>query len=78
MERTSSKSRLATTLLALFLGGFGVHRFYVGKVGSGIVMLILTCTIIGAIVSGIWALIDLIVAISGQFRDADNYRIANW
>ena len=37
----SSKSRLATSLLAWFLGIFGAHRFYVGKVGTAVVMLIL-------------------------------------
>jgi len=38
----STKSRLAATLLAWFLGIFGIHRFYVGKTGSAIGMLILS------------------------------------
>jgi len=37
----SPKSRLAATLLAFFLGGFGAHRFYIGKTGTAVVMLIL-------------------------------------
>ena len=40
-EEVSPKSRLATTLLAWFLGGFGAHRFYLGKMGTAIIMLIL-------------------------------------
>jgi hypothetical protein len=47
-----SRSRLAAALLCWFLGIFGVHRFYVGKVGTGVLMLIT----LGAL--GVWALID--------------------
>lgn len=49
----------AAYLLCLFLGAFGIHRLYLGEKGTGIVMLILGITIIGLIVSGIWAFIDL-------------------
>jgi len=38
----SPKSRLATSLLAWFLGHFGAHRFYAGKIGTAVVMLIIT------------------------------------
>jgi len=37
----SPKSRLAATLLAWFLGTFGAHRFYLGKMGTAVVMLVL-------------------------------------
>ncbi|MDD4984606.1 MAG: TM2 domain-containing protein [Dehalococcoidales bacterium] len=47
----SPKSRLAATLLAVFLGAFGAHRFYLGKYGSAAGMLILT--IIYFIVAGV-------------------------
>ena len=37
MQGVSSKSRLVALLLCFFLGGLGVHRFYAGKIGTGIV-----------------------------------------
>lgn len=68
----SPKSRLAVTLLAFFLGEFGVHRFYLGKIGTGILM-ILT---IGGL--GVWALIDFIMAVAGVMKDKEGNVIKNW
>ena len=65
------KSKRLTLLLCLFLGGIGVHRFYVGKVGTGILQLI---TLGGC---GIWTLIDLIMIITGSFTDKDGNKITN-
>lgn len=71
----SHKSRTVTALLAFFLGYLGVHRFYVGKTGTGILQMLLTCCFgIGAI----WALIDLIVILCGNFTDSDGKRITDW
>ena len=67
----SDKNWLATLLLCLFPGGIGVHRFYVGKVGTGILQLI---TLGGC---GIWTLIDLIMIITGSFTDKDGNKITN-
>ncbi len=51
----STKSRLAATLLAWFLGVFGAHRFYVGKIGTGVVMLLLTVVgIVGLVTTWIF------------------------
>ncbi len=68
----SPKSRLAVTLLAWFLGGFGIHRFYLEKIGTGILMLLT----FGGL--GIWALIDFIMAVCGVMKDKDGKPIVNW
>lgn len=74
----SEKSRTATFLLAFFLGAFGIHRFYVGKVGSALAMLFLTLSFVGILVTGFWTLIDCITIVSGNFRDAEGKLITNW
>lgn len=68
----SPKSRLAAALLAWFLGVIGVHRFYVGKVGTGILMIVT----LGGL--GIWALIDFIVILVGSFKDKEGRVLINW
>lgn len=68
----SPKSRLAAVLLAWFFGIFGVHRFYVGKVGTGILM-ILT---LGGL--GIWVLVDMIMILMGSFKDKQERYLSNW
>ena len=65
------KNWLTTLLLCIFLGNFGVHRFYAGKIGTGILML-LTC---GG--CGIWTIVDLIMLIMGNFTDKDGNAIVN-
>ena len=61
----SNKDWLTTLILCWFLGVFGVHRFYVGKTGSGVAQLIT-----GG-VCGIWTLVDLIQILLGKFEDAE-------
>jgi TM2 domain-containing membrane protein YozV len=74
MEQTavSSKSRLIAFLLCFFLGYLGIHRFYVGKIGTGVLML---CTAGGV---GVWWLIDVIFVACGSFRDKDDKRVQCW
>ncbi|SNY34390.1 TM2 domain-containing protein [Paractinoplanes atraurantiacus] len=67
---TGSKSWIATLLLCFFLGTLGIHRFYVGKVGTGILMLI---TLGGF---GIWTLIDFIMIAVGKFSDKQGLALA--
>ena len=78
MKNISEKSRMAAFLLAWFLGCFGAHRFYTGKTGSAVAMLILTLTLVGIIITAIWAFIDGIVILVGDFTDKEGNIIKNW
>lgn len=53
-------NKVAYVLLALFLGGLGIHKFYAGKTGMGILYLVFCWTLIPAIV----ALVEAIIAIT--------------
>lgn len=47
----NGKSKIAAALLAFFLGGFGVHKFYLGQIGLGVVYLLFFWTFIPAIIA---------------------------
>ena len=57
------KSKMVTLILAIFLGYLGIHRFYVGKIGTGVIWL---CTF-G--LCGIGWLADIVLIVIGSFRD---------
>lgn len=61
----SERNWVVALLLCFFLGSLGIHRFYAGKIGTGILMLI---TFGGF---GIWTLIDFIIIIVGKFTDKE-------
>jgi len=65
-----AKSWIVAVLLCFFLGVLGVHRFYVGKIGTGILQLI---TLGGF---GIWVLIDFIMILIGKFTDKQGQPLA--
>ena len=56
---SGEKSRIAAALLAFFLGGFGAHKFYIGKIGQGFLYLIFCWTFIPAIIAFIEFIIYL-------------------
>jgi hypothetical protein len=68
----SDKSRGVALALAVLLGVFGAHRFYAGKVGTGLLQL----GTLGGL--GIWYLYDVILVASGGFEDAEGRRISRW
>jgi TM2 domain-containing membrane protein YozV len=65
----SSKKWLITVLLCGLLGWLGVHRFYVGKVGTGILYLLT-----GGLF-GIGWIVDLIIILSGNFSDSNGKNV---
>lgn len=71
MENKSEKDWLVTLLLCIFVGYIGIHRFYAGKIGTGILQLL---TVGGC---GIWTLVDLIMIITGKFTDSEGKVIIN-
>ena len=60
----NGKSKLVAGLLAIFLGGLGIHNFYLGNTGKGVAQILLSCT--G--VSAIWALIEGILIFTGKIN----------
>ncbi len=65
----SSKNRWVAAILCFFFGVFGVHRFYTGKIGTGILYLLT----VG--VFGIGWFVDLILIVAGGFKDKDGLKL---
>ena len=68
----SDKKILPAFLLCFFFGILGFHRFYVGKIGTGILQIL---TLGGF---GFWALFDFIMIIIGAFTDKKGNKITEW
>ena len=68
----SPKSRLIALLLCVFVGGLGIHRFYVGKIGTGVLWLLTAGCF------GIGTLVDLIMIACGTFTDNDGKPVTDW
>jgi len=69
--KKSERPYLTTLLLCLFLGILGIHRFYVGKAGTGLLMLLTS----GGL--GVWWIIDFIIILMGLFKDKAGRPVRN-
>jgi TM2 domain-containing membrane protein YozV len=69
-SEVSKRRYVPAVLLCFFLGTLGVHRFYLGKTGTGILMLLT----LGGL--GIWALIDFVRLVVGSMHDSDGLPLA--
>jgi len=72
-DRISPKSRFVALVLCFLFGWLGVHRFYVGKTGTGILMIVCFFGF-----AGIWTFIDLIMIAVGSFTDKQGRRLFMW
>jgi hypothetical protein len=66
----SDKQKIPAALLCWFLGGLGIHRFYLGYSAIGVIQLL---TLGGC---GIWALVDLIMILTGSLKDSDGRELS--
>ncbi|MHA1792887.1 MAG: NINE protein [Promethearchaeota archaeon] len=62
VNRNTSPNKIVAGLLAIFLGGLGIHKFYLGKIGEGILYIIFCWTIIPSIIGFIEGIIYLVMS----------------
>ena len=72
MAGESQKKIFPALILCFFLGIFGAHRFYVGKTGTAIAQIFT----LGGL--GIWALVDFVMIVVGEFSDSDGNKVVDW
>ena len=68
----SKRSRGVALGLCFFGGVFGLHRFYTGKTGTGVAMLLT----FGGL--GVWWLYDMVLLAAGEFRDPEELPLRRW
>jgi len=68
----SPKKRLVALLLCIFFGWTGIHRFYVDKIGTGLLLLF---TLGGF---GLWVPVDIAMILFGYFKDKDEKPLKTW
>lgn len=76
-SRVSDRTILPAFLLCFFFGIFGAHRFYAGRTGSAVAMLVLFFVTLG-VVPTFWMLIDLIILATSSFKDGQGNIMRKW
>jgi len=76
------KSKIAAGLLAIFLGGLGIHNFYLGYISRGVFQLLLSTigslVIIGPIIAGLWGFVEGIQILTGSIdKDGQGQPLAD-
>lgn len=66
-----TRQKSIAALLAFFLGWIGIHDFYLGYKKTGIIKIILSLTGVGAFITEVWSIIDMISILTGSKKDAD-------
>ncbi|MEH6459324.1 TM2 domain-containing protein [Chitinimonas sp. JJ19] len=69
---TGDKNWPPALILCLLLGWVGAHRFYAGKTISAVIQLLT----LGGLC--IWAMVDLLIILFGEFKGIDRLKIADW
>ncbi len=70
LSQYSEKSRVVAGVLGILLGSIGVHRFYLGNIGIGIIQIVVTIITFG--IGSLWGFIEGIIIIAGgNWKDAD-------
>lgn len=72
MKKQSEKKLLVAFLLCIFAGGFGLHRFYVGKIGTGVLYLFTFGLL------GFGVIYDLIKLVMEKSTDSDGNVLKGW
>ena len=67
----NKKTALVAYLLWFFLGLFGAHNFYLNRTGVAVAQLILSLTLVGMVITAVWALVDAFL-IPGWVRNQNN------
>lgn len=66
----AQKSKMAAGLLGIFLGAWGIHNFYLGNTGRGVLQIVLTLLTCGA--AGLWGFIEGILILCGNIKTDAN------